>query len=406
MDIEFIDSHESLIIKSSGAVILEFNNVIDEDGDIYRKLAEGYDENLDYDSFFAFANFCMSDLPEGLDLYHRDEERFYHFNSEKKFKSVNFSLDFDWRLWSKPFTMLDFGKELEKRNQTNYNPNITIDYGSSECFVIECKLSLQQATKIPIKEAIFSAKKQAYDLYNSIYKKLDNRATTSPHLEKEITFEREHQKAGIAILQNFGSLLNDKYPEGGVSFSLKQSGLKISMVIEHPEGEKEVIEDYLNRYGLVVTGQIKPEEFSNEPLQILDLKRQLIQLESDLKWANEKQQMLTTTIQAQDRQIESLENHLKYFQSTLTDALHSSTIEVPDLITILQQNGKQTEKLLKPLIRAIQSKNKVQAKIELEKIDKTDKSLKEKINDFVLTTLASGGGNTPAWIDFINRLPQ
>lgn len=176
---------------------------------------------------------------------------------------------------------------------------------------------------------------QAISLYKSVTDKYSNNALAwqllreteslkrkhrkkNENITKSIYFKSEHQKAGITILQNFGNLLNEKYPQGGVAFTIKQEGFKVIMVIEHPAGEKETVEDYLNRYGLVVTGKIPPEDFSTDPILVLDLKRQLIQVESDLKWNNEKQMMLTNTINGQDKQIENLSNQLEYFQSQLS----------------------------------------------------------------------------------------
>ena len=47
------------------------------------------------------------------------------------------------------------------------------------------------------------------------------------------------------------------------------------MTIETPEGVKTDIEEKLNKYGLVVTGKLKPEEFTNNPQQAIELKSQL-----------------------------------------------------------------------------------------------------------------------------------
>tara|TARA_R110002167_G_scaffold332470_2_gene539351 strand:- start:196 stop:1473 length:1278 start_codon:yes stop_codon:yes gene_type:complete len=221
---------------------------------------------------------------------------------------------------------------------------------------------------------------------------------------KSISFKREHQKSGITILQNFGDLLNDKYPEGGVAFTIKQEGLKIIMVIDHPEGEKETVEDYLNRYGLVVTGKISPEEFSADPIMVLDLKRQLIQLESDLKWSNEKQLLLTNTINGQDRHIESLSNQLEYFQSQLTEVLSNKHIEMRSLLELLNRADNQAESLIQPLISSINNENIQDTQNALECIKNSDNSLFQKLNDLVLNTMASAGANAPAWIDYLSKV--
>lgn len=229
---------------------------------------------------------------------------------------------------------------------------------------------------------------------------LDNKNS----IMKSISFKSEYFKAGITILQNFGTLLNDKYPDGGIAFSIKQDGLKITMVIEHPKGEKETVEDYLNRYGLVVTGKLPPEEFSSDPIMVLDLKRQLIQVESDLKWSNEKQLLLTNTINGQDRQIENLSNQLKYFQKQLSDVLSNTHLEVNGLLELLNRGDNQTESLIQPLINSINNENIQETQSTLEHIKKNDSSLFQKLNDLVLNTMSSAGANAPAWVDYLSKI--
>lgn len=221
---------------------------------------------------------------------------------------------------------------------------------------------------------------------------------------KSISFKKEHQKAGITILQNLGTLLNEKSPEGGVSFSITQENLRIVMVIEHPEGKKEIVEDYLNRYGLVVTGKISPEEFSSDPLMVLDLKRQLIQVESDLKWSNEKQKLLTNTINEQDRYIESLSNQLEYFQNQLTNTLSNNHIEIEGLLALLNRGDNQAESLMQPLINSINNKDSQETKRALDNIKSNDNPLFKRLNDLILNTVASTGANVPAWINYLSKI--
>ena len=232
----------------------------------------------------------------------------------------------------------------------------------------------------------------------------ESNSNTENQIIKSISFKSEHQKAGITILQNFGNLLNEKYPEGGVAFTIKQDGFKVIMIIEHPAGEKETVEDYLNRYGLVVTGKIPPEEFSSDPIMVLDLKRQLIQVESDLKWSNEKQSLLTNTINGQDRQIETLSSQLKYFQNQLTDVLSSKHLEIKSLLELVNRGDIQTESLIQPLIKSINSENKQETQNALKHIKSNDSSLFQKLNDLVLNTMASSSANAPAWIEYLSKV--
>lgn len=240
--------------------------------------------------------------------------------------------------------------------------------------------------------------REAEELLQKEYSDTDNQ------IVKSISFKSEHQKAGITILQNFGNLLNEKYPDGGVAFTIKQEGLKVVMVIDHPEGEKESVEDYLNRYGLVVTGKIPPEDFSSDPIMVLDLKRQLIQIESDLKWADEKQLALTNTINKQDNEIERLSNQIKYFQNQLTDVLSNKHIEIKNLLSLLNRGDNQAELLIQPLIDSINIGNEKDTQIALNNIKNNDRTLFKKLNDLTLNMVASSGANAPAWIDYLSKI--
>lgn len=246
----------------------------------------------------------------------------------------------------------------------------------------------------------WKALRKAESLLNQQTKKADeqNRIT------KSISFAPEHQLAGLNILQNFGLLLKDKYPDGGVAFTIKQNDLKVTMIIDHPSGEKEVVEDYLNRYGLVVTGKIKPEEFTTDPLQVMDLKRQLFSLESELKWSNEKQRMLEGTIVSQDKQVSSLENQVQYFQLQLGAAFNAQKDTFSDLILLLKSKDTSVERLSEQLMNAVQTQNKQASQQIIQNLEKHDPTVKVKIKQFTEKTLAASGGNAPAWIDFISKL--
>jgi len=223
-------------------------------------------------------------------------------------------------------------------------------------------------------------------------------------IKKSIHFKPEFHEAGLSILQNFGKLLNDKYPNGDVAFSIQQSGMKITMIIEHPHGEREIVEDYLNRYGLVISGSIPPESFSNDPIQIMDLKRKLIQFESDFKWAIEKEEMLKGIISKQDHQISSYEAKEYAFKEQINTLLSSNTNQMSDLISIIQSKDENINILTNKFFSSVQNMDTQEAIYLAKKIELTSPPSIKKINDFITTTVASAGGNLPAWIDFVSKV--
>ncbi|MCP4135112.1 MAG: pentapeptide repeat-containing protein [bacterium] len=95
------------------------------------------------------------------------------------------------------------------------------------------------------------------------------------HITRSIEFPPQYLSAGVSILNYFASVLREKYPDEKSKVRIDQDGNKVTMIIEHPEGEKEIIEKELNDYGLVVKGDMPIEEFTQDPFLILELKNEL-----------------------------------------------------------------------------------------------------------------------------------
>nr|WP_231714648.1 pentapeptide repeat-containing protein [Desulfonema ishimotonii] len=93
---------------------------------------------------------------------------------------------------------------------------------------------------------------------------------------RSITFPPEYHEAGISILTYFGTILRKKYPDTKAKIQIKQEGLRVTMIIEPDDGgEREIIEKALDEYGLVVTGQKTPEEFTDDKVLIIGLRSEL-----------------------------------------------------------------------------------------------------------------------------------
>jgi len=107
-------------------------------------------------------------------------------------------------------------------------------------------------------------------------------------IERSIEFPPEYKQAGVSILNYFSEILRKKYPESEATVQIKQDGLKVSMIIDTAKGEREIIEKTLNDYGLVITGQMSPEQFTDDKHQIIELKSELriaqvrIEMQKDL----------------------------------------------------------------------------------------------------------------------------
>jgi len=94
-------------------------------------------------------------------------------------------------------------------------------------------------------------------------------------IERSIEFPPEYHQAGISILNEFGSVLRTKYPDTKAKLRIEQDGLKVTMTIDPVEGEREVFEEELDRYGLVVNGRMPLNEYTDDKFMIIRLESQL-----------------------------------------------------------------------------------------------------------------------------------
>ena len=102
-------------------------------------------------------------------------------------------------------------------------------------------------------------------------------------LDRSIEFPPEFRQAGLGILNYFGEIVREKYPDENAKIRIEQVGSKVRMVIEAEDGSREVIEKALEEYELVVTGQMPPESIFEDRAKILELKNELRIAESRIE---------------------------------------------------------------------------------------------------------------------------
>lgn len=110
--------------------------------------------------------------------------------------------------------------------------------------------------------------------------KKENRNIT--HIEPQnikvnrcITFAPEYYQAGLSILNYFGTVLRNKYPEQNATVKIEQHENVVRMIVESENGDKEIIEKALYEYELVMSGQTSVEAFYQDPIQTLELRNQI-----------------------------------------------------------------------------------------------------------------------------------
>jgi hypothetical protein len=92
---------------------------------------------------------------------------------------------------------------------------------------------------------------------------------------RSIEFPPEYRSSGVTILSYFADVLRHKNLSEDVKVSIEQRDLKVSLVIESPSGQRELIEQTLETYALVVTGKRPIEDLTTDPIEAMELKAQL-----------------------------------------------------------------------------------------------------------------------------------
>lgn len=94
-------------------------------------------------------------------------------------------------------------------------------------------------------------------------------------VERCIEFPPEYHQAGLGILNYFGTVLRESYPEQNAKVKIEQDGLKVRLIVESENGDQKIIEKALHEYELVLRGETAPEDFYLSPIKALELKNQL-----------------------------------------------------------------------------------------------------------------------------------
>ncbi len=101
-------------------------------------------------------------------------------------------------------------------------------------------------------------------------------------VERFIEFAPEYYQAGINIISFFGSYIKRRYPEEKVKVSIEQNNNIVRLKIVANDGKIEIIEKALDEYQSVISGNKTPEEVTNDPLLILELRNEIRSAENKI----------------------------------------------------------------------------------------------------------------------------
>lgn len=139
---------------------------------------------------------------------------------------------------------------------------------------------------------------------------------------KSIEFPSEYFQAGISILNYFGTILKEKYPDKRAKIKIAQDGMKVTLIVETSEGDRDIIETAFYEYGEVISGKMPPEEYLTDPLHILALKQKLELTQQELRLTRD---LMAYIERDKETRIKNLEDEVKRFYSLIGDVLKHST---------------------------------------------------------------------------------
>lgn len=160
-------------------------------------------------------------------------------------------------------------------------------------------------------------------------------------VERSIEFPPEYWEAGTSILSYFSRVLGSKYPDRRIKVRIEQEGLRLRMLIDTPTGEREEIEKTLDQYGMVVAGKVAPEDFLDNPLEVMALKNKL---EIARLEARQSKELLSYVSQNSQQRIDSLEVHVGKLHCIIERGLQSGN-HVFGTISKMAEQSKPTYNL-------------------------------------------------------------
>ncbi len=227
-------------------------------------------------------------------------------------------------------------------------------------------------------------------------------------IQRTITFEPHQIQAGVGLLSYFSEILKQKISTFDSKVTIEQDGEKVRLLIKSKAGSVEMIETLLNDYGLVLNGQLAPEKFMSNEVQLLSLRNKLDMAAIEVK---HQKDILALTTSSYSLRIESLEDQLKHLKTVLSKSIISNKVaqsHVSDLIEKFS-NGSIVESQLIELAEKIDNglsdSDKKEFESTLAAINKENPKLVQEFIKLLKGPLEGVAGNILySWLPNISML--
>ena len=158
-------------------------------------------------------------------------------------------------------------------------------------------------------------------------------------IHRVLEFPKEHYQAGVGILSYFGEIIKKKYPDIDAKVRIEQDGNIVRMIVNTPDGVKDIIEKTLDDYALVITNQASPESLLDDKLAIHALTNKLSLAELEVKQTRD---LIQISEKYADDKIRSLEDDVKFLRQHVGQQIH----HMHGSQELISYQSKKEEKLL------------------------------------------------------------
>lgn len=224
-------------------------------------------------------------------------------------------------------------------------------------------------------------------------------------ITKSIEFDEDAYQAGVSILGYFSTVVKQKYPNTKVKVKIEQEGNTVRLIIETPEGGRELIEKTLEDYGLVVVGEMQPAELLPDKLHEMQFRHKLDLAVMEVSYTKE---LLAFAQESHKNEIAHISEEVNHLKEQIRAAFRREDHAREVLLRIIDYraiHGEVKDAILKlsDLIEQSIQEDDKEVVLELISIIKSKNGpAYEDIKAYLISSLGGASGNLlSSWLPML-----
>jgi len=223
-------------------------------------------------------------------------------------------------------------------------------------------------------------------------------------------------------------VLRHKNLSEDVKVSIEQNGLKVSLVIDSPTGQRELIEQTLEAYGMVVLRKQPPESLTTDPYELAELKSQLRMADVQIETQRELLAAKNADVESLRAEVKDTKAEMRHIREqsgkdrarfmSLMEGLVSHDTALATGLKELAQHAVQAqnvalagalENLYKVIERGVREDDREEVIQNLTTIQHEDPGVFRRVFDMLAVGGVTGvaGNYVYAWLQFfVGTLPK